>query len=296
MDSLAEDLKSQKTSLKEFHSICTRILRHLPNVIHSENKVRGYTLKKEKKASTTIFLRPINEKLFISDPNEFEASYKSFLQILDKIMNGEKTETAESETVLIDKILYTMQQALGVGFDLHVNPNSARKHVGNRFEELLKALIGHLGIANKNLVFKIPYETEEGVKRYRCQTDLIISPHENVRSTSKTLDPDEIVLSFKTSSKDRMGKIFLDKMLMESFVGRNVKVIGIFLNDVQRKKEDKIAYTFVSGLFMVYTKFLINLDGVYFIDPPPVTRKHPYNIHINKFSKFVSKDLWKLIK
>jgi len=47
----------------------------------------------------------------------------------------------------------------------------------------------------------------------------------------------EIVVSLKTTSKDRMGKIFLDKLLMQKFAGHSVKVIGIFLNDVQIKNK-----------------------------------------------------------
>jgi len=92
-----------------------------------------------------------------------------------------------------------------------------------------------------------------------------------------------------------MGKIFLDKLLMQKFAKHPVKVVGIFLNDVQRKNTDKISYTLVSGLFMVYTKFLTKLEGVYFVDPPPITKKAPYNKHISPFSKFIVDDIWKLL-
>jgi len=99
----------------------------------------------------------------------------------------------------------------------------------------------------------------------------------------------------KTTSKDRMGKIFLDKLLMQKFAEHPVKVVGIFLNDVQRKETKKISYTFVSGLFMVYTKFLTRLEGVYFVDPPPITKDSPYNEHISPFSKFIADDMWELL-
>ena len=68
----------------------------------------------------------------------------------------------------------------------------------------------------------------------------------------------------------------MDKLLMSKFTKQDVKVIGIFLNDVQRKEQNKISYTFVAGLFMVYTKFLTELDGVYYIDPPPNAFREPY--------------------
>jgi hypothetical protein len=179
--------------------------------------------------------------------------------------------------------------------DFLCNPNSARKHVGNRFEELIRNVITQIGVKNKKVVFKIPYPSEHGEKLYNCETDIVLSPHESVKSGTKLIDEREIVVSLKTTSKDRMGKIFLDKLLMQKFAGHPVKVVGIFLNDVQRKVTKQISYTFVSGLFMVYTKFLTQLEGVYFIDPPPITKEAPYNQHISSFSKFIAEDIWELL-
>jgi len=188
-----------------------------------------------------------------------------------------------------------MQQSIGVGMDFLCNPNSSRKHVGNRFEELIRIIVTQLGVKNDKVVFKIPYPSEDGEKLYSCETDIILSPHNSVKSGTKSIDEKEIVISLKTTSKDRMGKIFLDKLLMQKFAEHPVKVIGIFLNDVQRKDTKQTSYTFVSGLFMVYTKFLTQLEGVYFIDPPPITKQAPYNQHISSFSKFIAEDIWKLL-
>ena len=90
-------------------------------------------------------------------------------------------------------------------------------------------------------LFKIPYPAEGEEKLYSCETDIIVSPHSFVKSDTKSIDRDEIVISLKTTSKDRMGKIFLDKLLMQKFAGHPVKVVGIFLNDVQRKDTEKIS-------------------------------------------------------
>ncbi len=124
---------------------------------------------------------------------------------------------------------------------------------------------------------------------------MILSPFQEIQSGTKNIDERELVLSLKTSSKDRMGKIFLDKLLMEKFAEHPVKVAGIFLNDVQRKEEENISYTFVSGLFMVYTKFLCKLEGVYFIDPPPITKEAPFNKYVFPFSKFLLEDVQSLL-
>jgi len=92
-----------------------------------------------------------------------------------------------------------------------------------------------------------------------------------------------------------MVKIFMDKMLMERFVDHPVKLIGIFLNDVQRKENKGISYTFVSGLFMVYTKFLTKLEKVYFVDMPPISRETQYEEIIAPFSYFLLQDAKRLV-
>lgn len=162
--------------------------------------------------------------------------------------------------------------------------------VGNRFEELIKAVFTEIGVVNKKLVLQIPYETDEGSKTYKCENDLILSPHEKVQSTANSLDEFEIVVSVKTTSKDRLGKMFIDKILLERFVDHPQKVIGIFLNDVQRKEDNNISFTLVSGLFMVYTKFLTKLDGIYYLDPPPNASKKPYSDHMKRFSELITTD------
>lgn len=87
----------------------------------------------------------------------------------------------------------------------------------------------------------------------------------------------------------------MDRILMESFVEHKVKMIGIFLNDVQRKEKNNISYTLVSGLFMVYTRFLTELEGVYYLDSPPNVFKSPYNKYMSPFSELITKDIWKLL-
>ena len=293
MKPLSEDLQTPKQNLDEFADITKRVLDYLPNIVSERVATRDYTILSSVVAGTTKFARPINNILFINKIEEFEKNYKSFLEILRQIKNRKKIKRKDYST--IDAVAYTIQQSIGVGMDFLCNPNSARKHVGNRFEELIRNIFSQAGVTNDKVVFKIPYPSEEGDKYYSCETDIILSPHERVKSNTKTINEDGIVISLKTTSKDRMGKIFLDKLLMQKFAEHPVKVVGIFLNDVQRKNTDKISYTFVSGLFMVYTKFLIQLEGVYFIDPPPITKTAPYNEHISPFSQFIANDIWEVL-
>lgn len=293
MKPLQEDLHTPKETLDEFSNVTKRVLSYLPNVVSEKAETRGYIIQSSVVAGTLKFARPINKELFIFDINDFDKKYNEFILIIKKIKKR-KAITANGYT-LIDSVVYTIQQSIGVGMDFLSNPNSARKHVGNRFEELIRLIVSQLGINNDKIVFKIPYPSEDGEKLYSCETDIIVSPHTSIKSDTKSINRDETIVSLKTTSKDRMGKIFLDKLLMQKFAKHPVKVIGIFLNDVQRKETEKISYTFVSGLFMVYTKFLTQLEGVYFVDPPPITKKSPFNQHISPFSTFIVEDIWKLL-
>ncbi len=293
MKPLAQDLQTPKQSLDEFSEVTKRVLGYLPNVVSEKITARDYVILSSVVAGTSKFARPINNNLFIFDSQNFDNRYKDFLSVLVKVKKRQKI--ANEEHHIIDSVVYTIQQSLGIGMDFLCNPNSSRKHVGNRFEELIRHTVKQLGISSDKVVFKIPYPSEGGEKLYSCETDIVLSPHSFVKSGTKSIDKDEIVISLKTSSKDRMGKIFLDKLLMQKFAKHPVKVVGIFLNDVQRKETKQISYTFVSGLFMVYTKFLTQLEGVYFIDPPPITKQAPYNLHIAPFSQFIAKDIWALL-
>lgn len=86
------------------------------------------------------------------------------------------------------------------------------------------------------------------------------------------------------------------KLLMERIVGHPQKVIGIFLNDVQRKDKHKTSYTLVSGLFMVYNKFLTPLEGVYYLDLPPVAERLPYSNYIKRLSVLLTNDIQTIFK
>ena len=132
---LDKDLQQKKSSISEFELIVNRVLLYLPNVLSGFEEKSGYLLFYSTNAGTKKFVRPINKSLFIMDPVQFSLKMGEFKNILVKIASGERVFSV-TEKMLIDSVLYTIQQAMGAGFDLLVDPNSARKHVGNRFEEL----------------------------------------------------------------------------------------------------------------------------------------------------------------
>lgn len=288
---LIDDLQTPQNSLEEFKELTIRILNYYRETTSVETESRGYQILYTQAGSGKKYLRPVNSKMFINNSRDFEEAYGFFLQVLRDV-SLRKKEFLPEDYQIVDRVMYTIQQSVGVALDLLSNPNSARKHVGMRFEELVRHVITEIGLANKKVVLKIPYTEEDD---YRCETDLVFSPFKEVQSSNEDLHEEEVVVSLKTSSKDRMGKIFMDKLLMRQFTKKNVKVIGIFLNDVQRKENKGVSYTFVAGLFMVYTKFLTQLDGVYFVDPPPNAEKEPYSEHVFRFSRFLLDDAYKMV-
>ncbi len=294
MQPLDKALQEKKSEFKEFEIIARKVLNYIPNVLSGYKEKNGYRIYTSEIAGTTKFIRPINFNIFSLDPNEFDKNLKTLNGTIEKIKNRDPNISTQ-EKKNINNTLYTIQQSIGAGLDLLVGSNSARKHAGNRFEELIRALFNEIGVSNKKTVLQIPYETDEGQKIYKCENDLILSPFEKVKSSSNSLDENEIVVSVKTTSKDRMGKMFIDKMLLERFVKHDQKVIGVFLNDVQRKGSDNISYTLVSGLFMVYTKFLTELEGIYYLDPPPIASKKPYNNYMKPLSELITKDVFEML-
>lgn len=288
---LLRDIQKNYQSLDDFAETTIRLLSYIPEVTTKSISIKEYKILESISGETKKISRPFNKNLLIAHPGEFEKRYKYFKEIVKECSRG-KQDFQQNDFVTIDSVAYTIQQTFGIGFDILANPNSSRKHVGNRFEELVRLIVTEIGIANKKVVLKIPYE-ENNV--YSCETDLVFSPFENVRSNSSTIDTSEVIVSLKTTSKDRMGKIFIDKMLMQKFVNHPVKVVGIFLNDIQRKEEKGTSFTFVAGLFMVYTKFLTSLEGIYFVDPPGNGLKSPTNKYISRFSDFILRDSRTLI-
>lgn len=290
-NSLLEDLQTPKTTLKEFYDITIRIIGHMSNVIDHQYDYNGYLLLSSTTSGQTRNVRPINKELFLNSVKTFTVEFSRFKKILETLKHG-NVVSDEQDYFIIDSVAYTLQQSIGIGFDLLGESNSARKHVGNRFEDLIRIIITELGVINRKMILQIPYSSKE---KYRCETDMVISPDNHNDSDIKSISENEIVISLKTTSKDRMSKIFIDKLLMEKFLKHKVKVVGIFLNDVQRKNPDKISFTLVSNLFLVYSKFLTKLQGVYFIDPPPKTNEKAFRKFIQPFSKLIIDDIWELI-
>ena len=196
---------------------------------------------------------------------EFEKKSDEYLEILKSIKTIDKKDNSIRE--ILNNTTYTVQQSIGAALDALPagESNKARKLNGDLFENLIRLIINELGIECKAGVVQIPVVVN-GKKQFNMsyQHDLIVENDGEIK----------LIGSVKTSSKDRIDKIFIDKFLYNKLTETQTPHIAIFLNDVQRKKTKKeneygISATFLPGHFKGYTVKLNPLDGVYYCDIRP---------------------------
>jgi len=249
--------------------------------------------------------RPLNVDLFIESVSKFRATFERFiafladLRLYQESIVDRKTNRKYIESKEINKVVYTVQQAAGSIGDSFDNPNQSRKRVGQLFETLVKLIIQEVGLACESRTISIPIPRYPGYEM-SYDLDLVFSRNKAiVASETKFIHVSEIVGSVKTTSKDRIDKVFLDKYLLTKLLGRNVPVVAIFLHDVQRARRGESIFginsTFKSNHFLGYTVALSKLDGVYYVDPrPEMVANERLREQIGDFQKFLVRDLWTL--
>ena len=253
-------------------------------VSQNENHYRFHQYKSDGNYQIT---RPINSRLMYKVA-ELPAVKKSFLRTLKNTKDVKSDKKRES----INKAVYTLQMAIGLTLDaLPVgNSNKARKINGDLFELLIHLVIKEAGIDCRTGTVKVPVILQGKEQfRFSYQHDLIIERDESIK----------LIGSIKTSSKDRIGKIFLDKFLYNKLTDTSTPHVAIFLNDVQRKRSNRknkygINSTFLPGHFRGYSIKLNPLDGVYYCDiRPNMLTEDILKDRIHSFDRFICEDIWK---
>jgi hypothetical protein len=284
--------KSNFSDLKAFVKFSDEYLNYISDhlqaiiVSQNENHYRFYQYKKEGNFQIT---RPINSKLMY-DAQEFKIVSKEFLRILNSI----KTINKKDQTIrnILNNATYTIQQTIGSALDglPAGESNTARKLNGDLFEHFIRLIITETGIDCRSGIVQIPVTVKgEKVFDMSYQHDLIIEKDNIIK----------VIGSIKTSSKDRIDKIFIDKFLYNKLTESATPHIAIFLNDVQRKntkQENKygIKTTFLPGHFKGYTVKLNPLDGVYYCDiRPNMQTEDILKDHIKTLDRLLIEDIWK---
>jgi hypothetical protein len=234
--------------------------------------------------------RPINSTLMYSAADSSPA-LNAFVPLLTGIREAGMDTPANR--LALNRIIYSLQQCIGIALDglPSGKSNTARKINGDLFERLIRLALVQAGVPCTTGTVKIPVTVDGEVAfKMSYQHDLIIKQGELVKAIG----------SVKTSSKNRLDKVFMDKFLFNRLASEQVPHVAIFLNDVQRKgaspREYGISSTFLPGHFKAYTVKLNPLDGVYYFDIRPNMRTEPIlKDHIRTFDHFLFGDVWKFL-
>jgi len=246
--------------------------------------------------------RPLNTRLFIESEVVLAKAFERFGSFLERLRRRQDkaADSKAAQSYLasneFNRVIYTLQQSLGCVSDSFENSNQSRKRIGQLFESMVKLILQQIGLECEPRTITLPIPGYSG-QRISYQLDLVFSRGKAIlASETRTLSAAEVVGSVKTTSKDRIDKVFLDKFLLTRLLGRAVPVVAIFLHDVQRSRRGNSIFsvnsTFKSNHFLAYTVALNRLDGVYYVDPRPEMTSNPrLREHIHDFQRFLVSDI-----
>ena len=295
------DLVSHATDKERFHTVeqyidfCTRYLEYVDTglqariVSQNESHYQFFQYRKEGSFNIT---RPVNSRLMY-DSEGFAHAAQQFRMTLEQLRDGQRPSGDLRENLI--RTIYTLQQSIGAALDglPAGKSNQARKVNGDLFERLIRLLIVSMNVDCVSGTMQVPVKDADGTELFKAnyQHDLLLSKDDELK----------IIGSVKTSSKDRIDKVFMDKFLYNRLTDTALPHIAIFLNDVQRKKgkrEDQygVSATFLPGHFKAYTVKLNPLDGVYYCDiRPNMVSDVLLSQHIKTIDHFFYSDLWDLL-
>ncbi len=281
--------KSNFTELRGYITFCQRYLdfiaTELQATIIAQNE-HNYCFFQYRQEGHFNITRPINANLmYTSEQAAFIAE-----PFIETLLHAHELEINDPRRALIRNSIYTIQQSIGATLDALPagQVNTARKINGDLFERLISLLLQTLGIDCRSGVINVPI-IAEGAPQFTMsyQHDLLLYRDDVLK----------VIGSVKTSSKDRLDKIFIDKFLYARLTETDTPHIAIFLNDVQRKRAREInrygvSTTFLPGHFKGYTVKLNPLDGVYYCDIRPTMETDDFlRTHIKTIDSLFCEDI-----
>ena len=251
-------------------------------VAKNENNYRFFQYRRDGEYNIT---RPVNSELFFKLA-EYENIAQDFEEILTNIRDIKDDEEARRN---INSFIYTTQQTIGCALDAlpSSKTNTSRKVNGDLFERLMQMIIRQLGFTIDSETLSVP--VPESTEKMNYQNDIEIKVEGEIVAIG----------SVKTSSKDRIDKIFLDKLMYNRLTNTDTPHFAIFLHDVQRAGKEpnyKTGQTFLTGHFKAYTIGLNPLDGVYYCDLRPIMKADDLlKEHIKSLDYLLCEDVWKFV-
>jgi len=287
--------KTRFSSIKDYLLFCSCYLEYTQTklqariISQNESHYQFFQYRKEGHFNIT---RPLNSVLMY-DAENFTRAAHQFDMLFKKIRDGHLADDKQRENII--RTIYTVQQSIGAALDglSSGKSNQARKLNGDLFERLIRLLINFLGIDCVSGTMQVPVKDTDGRELFKSsyQHDLLLRKDNKLK----------VIGSVKTSSKDRMDKVFMDKFLYSRLTDTALPHIAIFLNDVQRKKTRRdnqygVNATFLPGHFKAYSIKLNPLDGVYYCDIRPSMKEDALlSQHIKTIDHFFCTDMWDLL-
>ncbi|MDZ4122044.1 MAG: hypothetical protein U1C33_06455 [Candidatus Cloacimonadaceae bacterium] len=254
--------------------------------IIAQNEYNYFFLQYDRNGDYQIS-RAINSDLFIC-ADEFADYIKFFNEIIVQYPNYSPDQASRA---CVNRMLYTMQQCLGATLDALPpgQSNKARKLNGKLFENLIMAFLKEINISAASESLAVPIiHNNKILFTMKYQHDLMIKDQKG---------DVKVIGAIKTTSKDRIDKVFIDKLLYSKLTTTQIYHVAIILNDVQRKKtvinnKFSVASTFLPGRFKGYMIKLCPLDGVYYLDiRKSMQTDHQLSEMIQTFDKFIFDDI-----
>jgi len=190
-------------------------------ISQNENHYQFYQYRQDGHFNIT---RPLNAHLMYDAADSAKLT-RELPDILRNIRDIPETDIERRR--LIIRGIYTLQQSIGAALDALPSgaTNTARKVNGDLFERLIQLLVRSVGAECDAGTIQVPVEVDGEVQFYmNYQHDLLLLNRGELKAIG----------SVKTSSKDRIDKIFTDKFLYSKLTSTTLPHIAIFLNDVQR--------------------------------------------------------------
>lgn len=287
----AKDM-NQFYTLDDYSSFCESYLQFISNsaqtVLVAQNDPQYFFFQYQEAGNFNI-TRPMNRQLMIPFSDFFNAR-ENFYDALEHIHQIGDDWPSRS---LINQFVYTCQQSIGAALDALPSgeSNFARKIHGELFERYVRLILREIGIPVDCGKVSVPVmDGAELLCEMTYQHDLILGDYGDVWAIG----------SVKTSSKDRLDKIFIDKFMYNRLTGQRIPHFAVFLNDVQRtarKNGFGVNTTFLAGHFKGYTVKLNPLDGVYYCDLRPSMYTDPLlRSQIRSFDYLLTEDIWSFLQ
>ncbi len=284
--------KDRFQTIDDYSAFCEEYLSFifdgLQAVIVSQNENHYHFFQYREDGNFNVS-RPINSNLLIS-VEDFQLAKQEFGYVMQHVREIKEEPRLRD---LINKFIYTCQQMIGVTLDALPagESNKARKINGDLFERYIRLILCDIGIPVHDGVVSVPVIVDnEELFKMSYQHDIIVEESGEVRAIG----------SVKTSSKDRIDKIFIDKFLYNRLTNKTTPHFAVFLNDVQRKGREPrfgVNTTFLTGHFKGYTVKLNPLDGVYYCDlRPNMLTDNILSSQIRSLDALLIEDIWRFIE